>query len=105
MNGFKNAVEDCVLVEIEIKGGDFTWEKRKGTADWVREKWDREFATDSWWHMFPLCTLSVSRVVVSDHEPIKLELVNTVVTKKYFRFKFENTWLKEENFHSDVENY
>lgn len=39
---------------------------------------------------------------MSDHNPIKMELFNTSMSKKQFRFKFENTWLKEDNFHSDV---
>lgn len=54
------------------------------TQDWVRVKLDRAFATNSWWHLFPLCTLSVSHAIISDHDPIKLELVNTSVSKKYF---------------------
>lgn len=43
--------------------------------------------------MFPLCTLTVFHAIISDHEPIKLNLFNTAITKKQFRFKFENTWL------------
>ncbi|XP_074363910.1 uncharacterized protein LOC141704586 [Apium graveolens] len=40
--------------------------------------------------------------VSSDHEPINLELFNMDVSKKQVRFKFENTWMKEEKFHDDV---
>lgn len=102
LSGFKNAVEDCSLAEVDLKGGCFTWEKSKGTTEWVRERLDRAFANDSWWQMFLLCTLMIFHAVVSDHEPIKLELVNTSLSKKQFRFKFENTWLKEESFYADV---
>lgn len=42
---------------------------------------------------------------MSDHDPIKLELINTAIPKKQFRFKFENTWLKELNFHAEVSKY
>ncbi|XP_074346129.1 uncharacterized protein LOC141684888 [Apium graveolens] len=105
LNGFKSAIEDCNLSELELKGGNFTWEKSKGTSDWVREKLDKAFATDSWWHMFPLCTLSVSHTIVSDHDPINIELVNTVISKKQFRFKFENTWLKEAKFQTKVAEF
>lgn len=105
LSGFKNAIEDCSLAEVELQGCGFTYEKSKGTADWVLERLDRAFSNDSWWHMFPLCTLTMFHAVVSDHESIKLELANTVVTKKQFRFKFENTWLKEESFKVDVANY
>lgn len=97
-NGFKKAIEDCGLHEVDLTGGRFTWEKSKGTDNWVRERLDRAFETDTWWRKLPLCTLSVFHATVSDHEPIKLNLFNTSVTKKQFRFKFENTWLKESNF-------
>lgn len=70
LNGFKNAIDDCGLHEIDLIGGGFTWEKSKGTDDWVRERLDRAFATASWWSKFPLCTLSVFHAIVSDHEPI-----------------------------------
>lgn len=47
--GFNNAIEDCSLAEVELKGGAYTWEKIKGTSDWVRERLDRAFDSDSWW--------------------------------------------------------
>lgn len=30
LEGFREAIEDCNLVELELKGGDFTWEKSRG---------------------------------------------------------------------------
>ncbi|XP_074360389.1 uncharacterized protein LOC141701635 [Apium graveolens] len=105
LKGFKTAIEDCLLGEIDLVGGKFTWEKGKGTADWVREKLDRAFPTDLWWHMFPLCTLSVTHSSISVHDPIILNFFNTNVTKKQFRFKFENTWLKEPTFHTEVTKF
>lgn len=70
LNGFKQTIEECLLLEVELTGGSFTWEKSKGTQDWVRERLDRAFATDSWWHLFPMCTLLVFHAVVSNHDPI-----------------------------------
>lgn len=102
LDGFINAIGDCALTEADLKGQKYTWEKSKGTSYWIRERLDRAFATDSWWHMFPLCTLTVSHTVVSDHDPIRLELFNTSIIKKQFRFRFENTWLKEKEFHNSV---
>ncbi|XP_074352252.1 uncharacterized protein LOC141691411 [Apium graveolens] len=102
---FKSTIEDCSLVEAGLKGGEFTWEKSKGTPNWVRERLDRAFATNSWWHIFPLCSLTIFHATISDHDPIKLELFNVAVFKKQFRFNFENTWLKELKFHMEVSNY
>lgn len=105
MNGFRSAIEDCSLLEIDLTGGEFTWEKGKGSTDWVCERLDRAFATSLWWSMFPLGTLTVFHATVSDHDPIKLNLFNTAVTRKQFRFKFENIWLKEAAFHSEVAKF
>ena len=46
MDDFRNAVKDCSLIELDLKGGEFTWEKSKGTANWVREKLHRCFASN-----------------------------------------------------------
>ncbi|XP_074352919.1 uncharacterized protein LOC141692078 [Apium graveolens] len=37
-----------------------------------------------------------------DHDPIQLDLYNVQFSKKQFRFKFENTWLREPNFRGEV---
>ncbi|XP_074346861.1 uncharacterized protein LOC141685668 [Apium graveolens] len=54
LDGFKRTIEECGLIELELTGGSYTWEKSR------------------------------------DH------------SKKNFRFRFENTWLREENFHAEV---
>lgn len=48
MDKFRSAVEDCNLVELDLQGGEFTWEKGKGNPTWVRERLDRVFTTNSW---------------------------------------------------------
>ncbi|XP_074328182.1 uncharacterized protein LOC141666094 [Apium graveolens] len=63
------------------------------------------FASSYWWSKFPLCTLTVFHAIVSDHEPLKLELLNSKIPAKQFRFRFENTWLKESTFHAEVSNF
>lgn len=105
MDGFREAIVESGLTEIDLNGGRFTWERGKGTSNWVRERLDRAFASDNWWHFYPLCKLSVHHAVYSDHDPIQLELYNVSLTKKEFRFKFENTWLREPNFRGDVKGY
>ncbi|XP_074352031.1 uncharacterized protein LOC141691191 [Apium graveolens] len=72
MHGFREAIVDSKLVEIDLSGGHFTWEKGK---------------------------------VYSDHDPIQLELCNSNLSKKEFRFKFENTWFHESSFRDEVNQY
>lgn len=57
LEGFRSAIEDCGLVELDLMGGEFTWEKSKGKSNWVREKLDMAFANNDWRCKFPLCTL------------------------------------------------
>lgn len=102
LSGFREAIEDCNLVELDLKVGEYTWEKSRGKPNWVREKLDRAFALDEWWRKFPLCTLTVHHTSVSDHDPILMQLVDTTISRKQFRFRFENTWLKEPGFKQEV---
>lgn len=105
LDGFSAAIDSCQLSEIDLEGGHFTWEKSKGKPNWVRERLDRAFASSSWLHKFPLCKLSVIHTTVSDHDPILLELCNVAMSRKKFRFRFENVWLKEPNFHNEVSDF
>lgn len=99
---FKATIDDCRLIELDLKGGEFTWEKSKKTENWVRERLDRAFANNSWWRKFPLYKLLVTHIIKSDHDPIILEPVNVEFSRKQFIFKFENTWLHEKSFKEEV---
>lgn len=103
--GFHNTIEECQLIEIDLNGGNFTREKSRGTSNWVRERLDRASATQSWWSKFPLCYLKVFQVSRSDHDPIILELMKVDILRKNFRFRFENIWLKEPNFVTEVKDF
>ncbi|XP_074323146.1 uncharacterized protein LOC141660083 [Apium graveolens] len=107
MDGFRSAIKECGLTELDLVGGEFTWERSKGSPRWVRERLDRAFANGSWWRKFPLYKLTVTHTISSDHDPIILEHVNVNVTysRKQFRFKFENTWINEPNFKKEVAEY
>ncbi|XP_074322706.1 uncharacterized protein LOC141659680 [Apium graveolens] len=105
LDGFQATTEDCNLTELELKGGEFTWEKSKGSTNWVRERLDRAFATNDWWQKFPLCKISVTHTIYSDHDPIILDLFDTSCSRKQFRFRFKNVWLKESFFHDEVSNF
>lgn len=52
-----------------------------------------------------MCKLSVHHAAASDHEPIFLDLISTSFSRKVFRFRFENTWLRESNFRKEVTDF
>ncbi|XP_074374615.1 uncharacterized protein LOC141715026 [Apium graveolens] len=105
MDGFRLALEDSFLSELDLCGGKFTWERCRGKPGWVRERLDRAFGTVSWLNKFPLCKLTVHHTSRSDHDPIQVELVSTSISRRLFRFKFENVWLKDPNFVKEVKEF
>lgn len=88
MEGFRKAIDDSLLSELDLHGGYYTWEKSRGSASWVREKLDRAFATRLWWNKFLLSKISVKYVLTSDHDPLLLDLLNVSFSKKQFHFRF-----------------
>ncbi|XP_074326978.1 uncharacterized protein LOC141664920 [Apium graveolens] len=90
LDGFRIVIEDCGLIELDLTGGKYTWEKSRGKKDWIREKIDRAFAVAFWWQKFPLCKLKVHHTIYSDHDPVNLELYSIDHPKTKFRFRFEN---------------
>lgn len=78
-------------MELNLVGGNFTWKKRKGKPQWVRERLDRAFVIEGWWGRFPLCTLEVHHMKCSDYDHIQMKLIDTTVSRKQFRFRFENS--------------
>lgn len=101
--GFARTIEECQLVELDLKGVNYTWEKSRGSSNWVRERLDRAFATVNWWQIFSLCNLTVHHTICSDHEPINLEFFSTAHSRNQFRF--ENTWLRENSFSEKVASF
>ncbi|XP_074361258.1 uncharacterized protein LOC141701530 [Apium graveolens] len=91
---------NCLRLNMEV--GKFTWEKSRGSDAWVREKLDHGFASISWWSKFPFYNLRVLHTSVSDHEPLLLNFYKVETSKKSFRFRFENVWLREPTFVNEV---
>ncbi|XP_074358334.1 uncharacterized protein LOC141697724 [Apium graveolens] len=102
LDGFHNVIEECSLSELNLSGGKFTWEKSRGSSNWVREKLDRGYATMSWCNKFLMYNLKILHASVSDHEPIMLELCKPDISLKVFRLCFEKIWLKEPKFVKDI---
>lgn len=85
LNDFCSTIKECQLMELDLKGGNFTYEKSRGSNNWIREILNRAFAIKTWWHMFPLCNLKVHHIC-SDHEPINLDLVSILTQNSSFAF-------------------
>lgn len=104
LTGFREAINDCGLIDLGFVGEKFTWEKSRGKTDWVQERLDRAFANNGWCELFPHAELKVWDVSTSDHLPIFLQPHKQVYVTRRKRFKFENVWLREDECRKIVQN-
>lgn len=74
ISGFQVACSDCNLIDMELTGYPYTWERGKGTNNWVEIRLDRALITQAWRTIFPLATLENHEISASDHCPIWLNL-------------------------------
>lgn len=88
-------MEDCELVDFELKGYQFTWERGRVTNSWVEACLDKALVNYSWIDMFKEARLSNIELTNSDHCPLFLEPEVQVFSQCINRFKFENSWLRE----------
>lgn len=99
INGFRDAVLGCNLIDIPLGGHSFTWFKSLGTDRAVEEKLDRAMANGDWLSAYPDASLSNLVASVSDHSPILLNTEEFIVPRRRgYNFRFENSWLYEEGY-------
>lgn len=93
LNGFRSALQHCDLHEIEWLGYSYTWERSRGSPNWVREKLDRAVANTKWFEKFENAIIKTGVSSVSDHSPIILSTDIVAVQWHMRRFRFENSWV------------
>lgn len=95
LQGFRDVLDDCNLMDMDLVGYPFTWERGAGTTSWIEVRLDRSLVTSGFMNKFPDAKLLNLEVSTSDHTPLLLELnkSSTIISKK--SFCFENTWLRE----------
>lgn len=96
LRGFQDVLDDCLLVDMELLGYPYTWERCRGTDKWNEIRLDRAIASTSFLSHFQGAKLTNLEVSTSDHCPLFLEPVVTPVKAHYnWQFRFENAWLRE----------
>ncbi|XP_074355853.1 uncharacterized protein LOC141695513 [Apium graveolens] len=95
IQGFLQVLDDCSLIDMELQGYQYTWERGAGTADWIEVRLDRALATSEFMYMFKDVILSNLEVSTSDHCPLLLEFYKVHQISHPKRFRFENAWLRE----------
>uniref|UniRef100_A0A803PV21 Reverse transcriptase n=1 Tax=Cannabis sativa TaxID=3483 RepID=A0A803PV21_CANSA len=95
VDGFCETLDACGLVDLELNGYPFTWEKGRGTNAWIEVRIDRAVVSQNWLDLFPIAKLLNLEVSTSDHCPLLLMLDNVIQVVAIRSFKFENSWLRE----------
>lgn len=95
LEGFQRTLTYCNLVDVDLLGYQYTWEKGKGTKSWIEVRLDRALVSTNWYESYPDTRLTNLELTSSDHCPSFFEPV--VQTSGVFlrRFRFENAWLKD----------
>jgi exonuclease III len=93
---FKNLIDELSMMDIPLQGRKYTWSN--GTA---MEKLDRFLISPSWNNVFPAVTQKALPNIASDHCPLECQCSTTFPQAN--TFKFENYWLKLEDFRSLVQ--
>ena len=95
IQGFQEAVNACGLIDLDLIGYPFTWEKGYGTDNWIECRLDWALVSQSWLEEFGLAKLTNLEISSSDHCPLLLEPIVPIIPHSQKRFKFENAWLRE----------
>ncbi|MCI03614.1 endonuclease/exonuclease/phosphatase family protein, partial [Trifolium medium] len=102
-NGFRSAVSDCDLTDIQLEGYPYTWIKSMGTPNVIEERLDRAMTNSEWLGMYPEAKLVNIIASHSDHSPILLHTTPMERQQNSYSFRFENIWLQEDDIEEVVE--
>ncbi|KAJ1258358.1 hypothetical protein BS78_10G069200 [Paspalum vaginatum] len=98
INNFCALVKQCGLIDLGYSGLAYTWTNKRFTTNPTFERLDRCLANADWCQMFPTTSVYHLPMLYSDHAPI-LAIFNSSMSKPKRRFKFENWWFSEDDFH------
>ncbi|KAK3223533.1 hypothetical protein Dsin_010558 [Dipteronia sinensis] len=94
---FRQAVDDCDLVDLGFAGPRLTWNNRRDGVSNIQERLDRFFTDNCWRDRFGYINVQHLGFNSSDHRPILLSFsrVSRPHRGQKWLFRFEPFWLKE----------
>ncbi|KAG6644474.1 hypothetical protein CIPAW_08G057000 [Carya illinoinensis] len=95
---FTTLVFELDLVDLPLAGGDYTWSNGRA---WSRL--DRFIVSPCWETHFPILCQKCLPKLCSDHFPLLLDCGGLHEGRRYF--KFENMWLKTEEFLDKIRSW
>ncbi|XP_019162216.1 PREDICTED: uncharacterized protein LOC109158777 [Ipomoea nil] len=105
LRGFSEAVDDCGLRQLPMRGYQFTWEKYSGTDQWLEERLDKVLATMEWCDVHGGAGVENIITSNSDHSALFLDMNARKRGGGRIprRFRFEMAWLLDEGCREVVE--
>ncbi|XP_019192477.1 PREDICTED: uncharacterized protein LOC109186787 [Ipomoea nil] len=105
LHGFGETIEECRLAQMPMMGYPFTWEKGKGTPNWIEERLDKVLTSQSWRDIVPDASVQNILTRKSDHSALFLGILNLRERMGGLRrgFRFEMAWLHDEGCRDVVE--
>ena len=91
--GFREVVDYYGLKDVGMREYPFTWEKSRGSVNWVEERLDRAMATNLWFSLFENACVFNLETPTSNHSTLLLEFI-VEVKKHTRRFRFENAQIQ-----------
>ena len=90
VEGLNETLTAAGLTDMNIIGHQFTWERTRGTENWIETRLDRVLTNEDWVEWFPLSKLYNLEGSPSDHSPIFLDTSKLIRERRPNRkFKFE----------------
>ncbi|XP_019166969.1 PREDICTED: uncharacterized protein LOC109162741 [Ipomoea nil] len=105
LRGFGETIEECGLTQLPMSGYPYTWEKGKGTPNWIEERLDKVLATQTWRELVADANVQNILTRKSDHSFLFLGILNLRGRRGVLRrgFRFEMAWLHDEGCREVVE--
>lgn len=101
MSNFRDALDECRLMDLGFVGSRFTWFKKCANNVMVWERLDRAVASNDWLEKYPAPKVMVLECGSSDHKPILIH-PSGIPVKPNKPWHFEQIWLKDEGCHDVV---
>ena len=92
---FQETIAECGLLDLDLCGYPFTWERGRGQATWTDVRLDRAMVNQGWSNFFPDSKLFNLEFSCSDHCPLLIEVLQQQRLPFNRQFLFENAWLKD----------
>lgn len=95
MKNFRDALDECGLMDLGYVGSKFTWFKNFSNGISVWEWLDRVVGTMDWFDNYPATKVMILECGSSDYKPLLINLC-FVPMRHNKPWRFEQMWLEDE---------